>query len=103
MVLGDQEGPRFESGRPDHLHPATHRRRTIYLDAVTGTAQTIVEHRVHALSIDNGNERRGWPVDVSSVSFRGVRLDPVTQNQRGALTIMGGVWPPTTGREARQS
>jgi len=61
--------------------------RTIYLDAATGTASGIDRHLIHALSIDDGSERSGWPVDPSSVSG----FNPVVQNQRGALIVVNNV------------
>ncbi len=66
-------------------------RRTIYVAAVTGTDRTITAHVVHALSLDDGSERSGWPLDVSTLSFAGQRFGPVAQNQRGGLTIADGL------------
>ncbi len=67
--------------------------RTLYLDAMTtpdGGAST--KHLVFALSVDDGATRPGWPVDVSSAARAGsVAFDSATQNQRGALALLGGV------------
>ncbi len=65
-------------------------RRTLYVSAVNGTTR-IDTHRVHALSIDDGSERPGWPFNLLGVSFAGLPFDPIPQNQRGALTIADGV------------
>jgi hypothetical protein len=64
--------------------------RTIYLDAVSGTDTSIVQHLVHAMSIDDGSERPGWPLDVGQVKTTSASFNPVYQNQRGALTVLGG-------------
>ena len=66
-------------------------RRTLYVSAATGGPNAIQKQIVHALSIDDGTERAGWPFDLSSVAFDGHGFDPVLQNQRGALTIADGV------------
>ncbi len=66
-------------------------RRNLYLSAATGDGNGIQHQLVHALSLDDGSERSGWPFDVANVSFNGVRFDKVLQNQRGALTIVDGV------------
>jgi outer membrane protein assembly factor BamB len=63
--------------------------RTLYLDAVTGSATSIGKHLIHALSIDDGSERSGWPLDTAIVQFGGLGFDPVVQNQRGALLVVG--------------
>jgi hypothetical protein len=63
--------------------------RTIYFDAMTQTSSGTagLRHLVHAVSLDDGAERPGWPVDVNA----GVAgFDSSHQNQRGALTLLGG-------------
>jgi outer membrane protein assembly factor BamB len=65
------------------------RSRTIYLDAAIGNSGTIDHHFIHALSIDDGSERAGWPLDVSTVTSNGIAFDPVLQNQRGAVVVVG--------------
>jgi outer membrane protein assembly factor BamB len=51
-----------------------------------------VHHEIHALSIDTGNELAGWPVDVSKVkSSTDVSFNSPDQNQRGALSLVGGI------------
>jgi len=65
--------------------------RTIYFDTAVGTATTITDHLIHAVSLDNGSERTGWPVSTRSVSNGGVRFNPVLHNQRSALLLVNGV------------
>ncbi|MGH7439786.1 MAG: hypothetical protein ACRENE_29190 [Polyangiaceae bacterium] len=64
--------------------------RTIYFDAMTQTAsgQTGLRHRLHAVSLDDGSEKSGWPIDVQA-SVPG--FDSSHQNQRSALTLLNGV------------
>jgi hypothetical protein len=64
--------------------------RTLYLDAVIGTGATITTHQIHALSIDDGTEKAGFPVDASKLSSGTLAFDPIVQNQRGALLIVNG-------------
>jgi len=74
------------------IDPAT---GTIYLDAMT----TGPKHQIHALSLEDGTERAGWPVDVSSRAKAGsLSFDSSVQNQRGALALVGGrVYVPYGG------
>jgi hypothetical protein len=65
--------------------------RTIYFDTAVGTATTITDHLIHAVSLDNGAERAGWPVSTRSVSNGGERFNPVLHNQRSALLLLNGV------------
>jgi outer membrane protein assembly factor BamB len=68
-------------------------RRAMYFDAVLATAPgdggVIQTHLIHAVSIDDGAELPGWPVDTRNVSYGTLHFDPVSQNQRGALVIAG--------------
>jgi hypothetical protein len=63
--------------------------RTIYFDAMTqtGAGSEGLRHMIHAISLDDGAERLGWPVDVNA-SVPG--FDSSHQNQRGALTLLAG-------------
>jgi len=64
--------------------------RTIYVAGAIGTS-TISRHEVHALSIDDGTEKAGWPVDVSTVpASGGTTFMPQPANQRSALSLVGG-------------
>src|SRR5580765_4872878 len=69
--------------------------RTIYVaGAITdtpGASSTITRHEVHALSVDDGSEKTGWPVDVSTVpASGGTTFMPQPANQRSALSLVGG-------------
>jgi hypothetical protein len=77
--------------------------RTIYVAGAIGTA-SIARHEVHALSVDDGGERGGWPVDVSQISAPmagaaatpgsaapSMAFSPPPQNQRSALSLVGGI------------
>jgi outer membrane protein assembly factor BamB len=66
-------------------------KRTIYFDAATGTTTTITDHLIHAVSLDDGSERPGWPVSSKSVSDGGERFNPVLHNQRSALALVNGI------------
>jgi hypothetical protein len=46
---------------------------------------------VHALSVDDGSERAGWPVDVATIGAGNLLFSAPTQNQRSALSLVGGV------------
>jgi len=64
--------------------------RTIFVAGAIGTA-TITRHEVHALSVDDGSEKAGWPVDVSTVpASGGTTFMPQPANQRSALSLVGG-------------
>jgi outer membrane protein assembly factor BamB len=63
--------------------------RTIYVAGAIGTT-SIQRHEVHALSVDDGSRRKGWPVDVSTSKYGAITFDTVHQNQRGALSLVGG-------------
>jgi hypothetical protein len=51
----------------------------------------IDRHEIHALSVDDGSERAGWPVDAATISSGGVAFTAPPQNQRGALSLVNGV------------
>jgi hypothetical protein len=61
--------------------------RTVYLSAAVGNNSAILRQEVHALSLDDGAERPGWPVDVSGK----VGFDPQPHNPRGALSLLKGI------------
>jgi hypothetical protein len=42
---------------------------------------------VHALNVDDGTERPGWPVDVAKV----LNFDPQPHNPRSALSLVNGI------------
>ncbi len=74
-----------------------HATRTLYLDAAVGTATTISRHEIHALSIDDGTERAGFPFDTAGIAANGSTFDPKLQNQRSALLLVGGTLYVTYG------
>jgi len=59
--------------------------RTLFVAAMTmGNKQ-----QIFALGLDDGAMRPGWPVDVSTAKAGSVAFNSATQNQRGALLIVG--------------
>jgi hypothetical protein len=66
--------------------------RTMYLTAATGVASGApASYEIHALSIDDGSEKSGWPVDLSTLtSSGGVKFNAGPQNQRGGLSFLNG-------------
>src|SRR4051794_25536543 len=65
--------------------------RTIYFNAAIGTSTTITDHVIHAVSLDDGSERPGWPVSAKSITSAGETFNPVVHNQRSALLLAGGI------------
>ena len=72
--------------------------QAIYLDAMVQTS-TGPRHRIFALALNDGSPLPGWPVDVGDALQAKHRVFvPRDQNQRGALTIIGGrVYVPFGG------
>ncbi len=68
--------------------------RTAYVALARGTDATassvIATYEVHALSLDDGSERAGWPVDLGSLHHGAIGFDARYENQRGALLLQGG-------------
>jgi hypothetical protein len=62
--------------------------RTIYFDTMTtpDNNQTF-QHKIYAVSLDDGSTKAGWPVDFANVTH----LDAAHHNQRGALGLVNGV------------
>jgi hypothetical protein len=58
------------------------------------------KHLIHAVSLEDGAEATGWPLDVEMVKAGSLTFDSSVQNQRGALIIVkdmlyvpyGGHW-----------
>jgi hypothetical protein len=73
--------------------------RIIYLDAMTTDTAAKAKHMVHALNADSGVEESGWPVDLNATaSSGGTTFNSLVQNQRAALTLVGGkVFVPFSG------
>jgi PQQ-like domain len=65
---------------------------TLYVAGLTvasggrGTAYTIA-----ALDVKSGATRPGWPVELSPPAASGFHFEPSVQQQRGALTLVGGI------------
>jgi len=64
--------------------------RTMYVAGAIGTS-SISEHEIHALSIDDGTEKSGWPIGASTITSGGLAFTPPPQNQRSALSLVGGI------------
>jgi hypothetical protein len=65
--------------------------RTIYVAGAIGMA-TIARHEIHAINIDTGLERAGWPVDLTGLkSGDGTTFNTQPQNQRSALSLVNGI------------
>jgi hypothetical protein len=60
--------------------------RTIYVSNAAGTGD-IDRDEVHALNVDDGKERTGWPVNVSKT----LGFDPKPHNPRSALSLVNGI------------
>jgi hypothetical protein len=65
--------------------------RTIYVAGAIGNSSTITAHQVHALSVDDGSERSGWPIDVSTIKSGNTSFTASPQNQRSALSLVNGI------------
>jgi hypothetical protein len=50
-------------------------------------------HEVHALSVDDGTERAGWPLMLSgsNLSANGVSFNSSVQNEHGALLVLNNI------------
>ncbi len=65
--------------------------QAIYFDAAL-EGPNGPRHQIFALSLKDGSILQGWPIDVATaLRLTGKAFDPMVQNQRGALTIVGGV------------
>jgi len=65
--------------------------RTIFFNATQGNANTITDHQIHAISMDDGSERPNFPVNASTATSQNTTLNPVLENQRSALLYLNGV------------
>src|SRR5215471_12169244 len=66
--------------------------RVIYVAAMTTPDGGVtMQHRIFALSLDDGSIVPGWPVDVSGIGYQGFSFNSTFQNQRGALLLNLGV------------
>lgn len=65
--------------------------QSVYVDAMVGDASG-PHHLIFALSLLDGSVRLGWPVDIAdALKSIGQNFNARDQNERGALTIMGGM------------
>jgi hypothetical protein len=74
--------------------------RTLFVDAMTTPdGGTTKRHLIYALNVDTGATNSGWPIDVNAtVQFNGTQFTSGTQQQRAALTLLGGyVYVPFGG------
>ena len=70
------------------IDPAT---RTIYVAGVVNAGGGVA-HQIHALSVDTGDEKTGWPVDVATIKGNGtMNFHAAAYNQRSALSLVGGI------------
>lgn len=65
--------------------------RTIFFDAAVGDSNSVSEHQIHAISLDDGTERPNFPVKASTASYQGTQFDPPLENQRGAILYLNGI------------
>jgi len=65
--------------------------RTIYVAGAVGNTTGITGHQIHALSPDDGTERAGWPIDVTGMTSGSATFTVKPQNQRSALSLVGGI------------
>lgn len=64
--------------------------RTLYVAGAIGTNNEISRHEVHAIDIETGMEKAGWPIDVTGTKSGNVTFDTKSGNQRSALSLVGG-------------
>jgi hypothetical protein len=76
--------------------------RTLFFDAMTTPDNgTTKKHLIYAMNVDTGTTNSGWPVDVNATAKSGSTVfTSVTQNERGALAIVGtNVYVPYGGHD----
>jgi hypothetical protein len=66
--------------------------RALLFDAMTSPDGGVTKrHLIYSLNVDTGATNSGWPVDVNlRASYQSTAFTSGTQNQRAALTIVGG-------------
>lgn len=74
--------------------------RTIFFNATQGNNNTITDHEIHAVSMDDGTERPNFPVKASTAKYQNTDFNPVYQNERSALLFVNGVIYVTYGGHA---
>jgi len=74
--------------------------RSLFFDAMaTPDGGATIRHLIYSLNVDTGATNIGWPVDVNATATAGSTVfTSATQNQRGALALVGGnVYVPYGG------
>jgi hypothetical protein len=74
--------------------------RTLLFDAMTTPDNGATKkHLIYSMNVDTGTTNSGWPVDVNATATSGSTVfTSVTQNERGALAVVGGnVYVPYGG------
>jgi len=74
--------------------------RALLFDAMTTPDNgTTKKHLIYSLNVDTGTTNSGWPVDVNATATSGGTVfTSATQNERGALAVVGGnVYVPYGG------
>jgi hypothetical protein len=64
--------------------------RTLFFDAMTTPDGGITnKHLIYAMNVDTGTTNSGWPINVNTVKSGSTVFTSVTQNERGALAVLG--------------
>lgn len=65
--------------------------RSLFFDALINAGGS-PKHMIYSLNLDTGAVNTGWPVDVdANASFNGTPFTSLTQGQRSALAVIGGI------------
>jgi hypothetical protein len=67
--------------------------RALLFDAMTTPdSGATVKHLIYSMNVDTGTTNSGWPVDVNATATSGSTVfTSYTQNERGALAVLGGI------------
>lgn len=67
--------------------------RSLFFDAMTTPDNGVTKkHLIFSLNVDTGALNSGWPIDVDTAATSGTTaFTSATQNQRGALAVLGGI------------
>jgi len=67
--------------------------RALFFDAMTTPdGGTTAKHLIFSVNVDTGATNTGWPVDVNATAiFGSTPFTSSTQNERGALALLGGI------------
>ncbi len=66
--------------------------RSLFFDAMTTPdGGNTAKHMIFSVNVDTGATNAGWPVDVNAMALSGTNhFTSPTQNERGALAVLGG-------------